>query len=210
MSAREAKPSRSFSNVSRDVGALENQKLIYSDVRCSSVSDYRQWFEQCLSRRNKLEYGIGLVAIGLLILTGIGATTSADDQADMTAALGHFLIAGGLFVSLLVLRSHERRLRRPVKLSEKERLARGLRAERNFLYLAWLWYVGPLIPGLVVLWMGVFTGSASAAAVLGAAVTVVLLAWIVFANVRAARQFDHTLKDLADQPSQAVGEPRPT
>lgn len=161
------------------------------------VAAQRARMEASLARRNRTEFIAGSVAIAFLIVSGILGLIGAADTPDTLAALGLLVVAFGLAMVLWRLRLHIIAQRREAADRNSEvALAAGLRRERDLLRSVWSWYIGPMLPGLALVWGAMVAGGSVGTALIGAAISIAALAWIARANRRAAAAFDDQLQAL--------------
>jgi hypothetical protein len=162
-----------------------------------SLAVQRQRFEACLERRNRTEFIAGGLAIAFLIVAGAIGFWGSTRLADRVAALGLILAAAGLGFTLWRLNRHVTVQRRETpEMSPKAALAGRLRRERDLLRSVWVWYIGPMVPGFVLAWGGMFAGGSVGTAIVGIAITVAAIAWVARANSRAAAEFDSQLHEV--------------
>ncbi|MEZ5845002.1 MAG: hypothetical protein R3D27_14880 [Hyphomicrobiaceae bacterium] len=154
--------------------------------------------DECAGRRNRIEYLVGGGAMVLLLATGAVGLASSQDTPAMITAIGSLILAGGLAVALSRLNRHAAaEHRRPPVTDAKRALIGRLRRERDLLRSVWSWYIGPMLPGFVLIWGGLIAGGSVGAALVGSLITIVAIAWIANANRRAAAGFDRQIRELA-------------
>ena len=68
--------------------------------------------------------------------------------------------------------------------------------ERVLLQSAWLWYVGPLMPGFIIIYGGMFLAGNVSFALTAGGLTFAFLLFVVIINRRAAAKLEHEIRDL--------------
>jgi hypothetical protein len=138
--------------------------------------------------RNAVEY-----AAGVIVIAAFGSVAFAVP--GWLAKLGCGLIAAGVVYVMWRLHVLARAATQD-EMSAAEGLSRFYRRElarqRDALSSIWRWYLGPLVPGLIVFWLSVAEKIPEKsvgwlAAVLGLAITAGVFAAIAAANKRAAK-----------------------
>jgi hypothetical protein len=166
-------------------------------IQPASISTQRGRFDACLERRNRMEFIAGGVAIVVLIVSGAVGFAGSENLPDMIAALGLMLVAAGLGATLWRLSRHVAVQKREVPgASPKAALVDRLRRELDLLRSVWGWYIGPMLPGLVLVWGAMFAGGSTGTALAGTVTTIAALAWVVHANRRTAAELDSQLREL--------------
>jgi hypothetical protein len=161
------------------------------------LSEQRQRFEACLRRRNRGEFAAGAVAMVLLIGWGAVGLSQSTNVPDTIAVLGMILVAAGLGVTLWHLHQHAAVQRQEAcDADRKVAFIRLLRRECELLRSVWAWYIGPVLPGFLLVWGGMLAGGSIGVAIIGIVITAIGFAWIAGANLRAATEFDHQLRDI--------------
>lgn len=153
------------------------------------------------TRRNRIEYVAGGIVAVFLLTAGVATLIDAATLGSTITGLGHLAVAAGTL--WVVYRLH--RLQTAARIAAPDapilsHLQNRLAAEREMLRTAWRWYVGPLVPGFVLIyggaalepepnWFVFWTGTLLTVAIIGA------IAW---ANRRAAKRVDAALTHLGD------------
>jgi hypothetical protein len=167
------------------------------DLSPDSLSARRGRLNACLRRRNRTEFIAGGAAMAFLVVAGAIGLADSTSGSDTVAASGLILVAAGLVVMLWRLQRHAVAQRmEPSRSDQKAGFAGQLRRERDLLRSVWNWYIGPVVPGFVLVWAGMFAGGSVGVAMIGTFITVAMLAWIARANFRAAAEFDNQLREL--------------
>lgn len=161
-------------------------------------SERGQKIDACLRRRNRIEFIGGGIAIGLLTASGLLQLSSASSGTGMMAAVGNLMLAVGLALALTNLTSHIERQHTAISavLSRDAALAARLRSERDFLFRIWSWYILPMVPGLLIVWIALIMGASPASAISGTLIMIAVLAGVVLVNRRAADQYGRELRRL--------------
>lgn len=151
--------------------------------------------DRATARRDRREYLAGGLAALVLLAASIAIFLDADSLADTLMATGFLALVLGLAFSGLHL-SRASRGHGDVAASGVEHLVRRLGRERDLLRSAWLWYVGPLLPGfLLVYGAAVLAGSPFFAAIAGGS-TLAFLLLVVVLNRRAAARLEREISAL--------------
>ena len=166
-------------------------------AECSRRADR---FARRIRVRNGIEYAAGVLVI---VLFG-GSSLGAAGRGEWLIALSLALIVGG---TLVILRNLHRRGSNVERLPEEPCLAhlrRQYARQYEALRTVPLWYVGPLLPGCVLLYAGVAAGVAEVAGwraalsgiVQPAAITFGIFAAIAWLNLFVARGLKRRLDAL--------------
>jgi uncharacterized membrane protein YdcZ (DUF606 family) len=172
---------------------LENRPMPIDEVRSKA-----QQFEKRVSRRNLREYIGG--AIGIAIFTFYVFKFPSP-----MARTGSLLIIAGLVVIMIQIYKRASPGRLPVDLALTASLEfhrRELVRQRDLLRSVWWWYLGPLVPGLVVFVAGI-APPRGAAAVINAVPFFCILGLVIWLNHRAALRLDRQIAELEGLESQS-------
>lgn len=168
-----------------------------------SLADIHQRAEHFQSRirwRNLIEYGASAIAV-----FAFGWTALAADNAIVQVACG-LIMLGTLYVAwnlATIARSASK-----AEMNAAANWADFHRAElvrqRDALNGIWRWYLGPLVPGLALFWIGVGFASPAGApwwaqivvAMLGAAIGAAVFIGIAEMNKRAAKKLEAEIAAL--------------
>lgn len=171
-----------------------------TNTTSDQLAKQRRQFDACLARRNRVEFVAGGAAMAFLIVAGAIGLSGSTNVPDTLAAFGLIVVATGLGITLWRLSSHiHLQSGHESGVSPRIAFARRLKQERDLLRTIWAWYIGPLLPGFVLTWGGIFAGGAVGTALIGVVATVAAIAWIWRANIRAADKFDRQLHAIAAQ-----------
>jgi hypothetical protein len=174
-----------------------------------SLADLRARAEQLQSRirlRNFIEYAAGAVVVGAFTWTAVVAS-------GVVAQIGAALVAlGAVYVCwrLHVLARAANRAEFAATASCADFHRAELVRQRDALDGVWRWYLGPLVPGLVVFWIGVgFAPSVGlpvagriAIAAIGLGIGAAVFLAIGHANAKAAKALQAEI-DALDRARQA-------
>jgi len=166
-------------------------------ARPDAESESARRLDECMTRRNRTEFVAGGIAMTVLVVTAVVILATASAPFDFVQAAAQLLLAAGLAFALWRLMRHVQRQRQeePGR-SPRETLAVRLRRERDLVASVRSWYIGPMLPGFVLLWGSFLLAGFVVVAAVGAALTAALMVWIANANARAARDFDSQLRAL--------------
>lgn len=157
-------------------------------------------FERTIRRRNGMEYAAGLLVIALF---GAGTIASLA-RGEWLLALGPLLVAMGALAMMANLARRGSNLERRPEDSCAAHLRRQLAHQSAALRSVPIWYIGPLVPGVLVLF-GVVTFKVAQRAgwpialsgIAGpAAVVLGIFAAVIALNLWAARSLDCEIADL--------------
>ena len=137
-------------------------------------------------RRDRAEYMAGaLSGIAFVVLAWMRLAV-ASGPADVVAGIGFLALTAGIVGALVMLHRRRRTIRAASERSE------ALRRERDLLRSARWWYLGPMVPGfLLVLGAGIVSRPATGLVVL--AVVGAFLVWVDRQNRQAARAVEREL-----------------
>ena len=170
----------------------EDFVMSLTDIRARSSK-----LQSIVRRRNVVEYAAGALVIAVF---GIVAFV----MPGVLAKIGCGLIAAGTAYVMWRLHVLARAATRD-EMSAAESLSQFYRHElarqRDALSSIWRWYLGPLIPGLVVFWLAMIVNipvrpAAWVAGALGLAITAGVFTAIAAANKRAARSLQAEIDAL--------------
>ena len=183
--------------------ALEGWAALVGDARFAApeaCTARATRFERVIRRRNCIEYAAGVLVIALF---GAGAI-AAVAIGELAMALGPLLVIAGALVLMWNLRRRGSNLERRPEDSCAAHLRRQLAHQSAALRSVPVWYIGPLVPGVLVFlgtvtfkvaqragWSVAFSGIAGpAAAVLG------IFAAVIALNLWAASRLDRQISEL--------------
>lgn len=84
--------------------------------------------------------------------------------------------------------------------SGMDHLKRRLEHERDLLRSAWLWYVGPMVPGFVMSYLGYWMANPERPIFVPVAggLTFALAVFVIILNLRAARQIEPEIRSVRE------------
>lgn len=172
-----------------------------STVARPSFDDLRRRRDE-LDRRTRRRNAVELIAGGaasvfLLVMCAL-SLARVDDPADLVRALGFAALPLGLLVSAAYVFFNRRRAEQDMARTGLDHLVRGLRREHRLLRLAWFWYVGPMIPGFVMIYVGTYLAQPEmwAFAAIAGGLTALFLIWVATINLSAARRVGDEIQRL--------------
>jgi hypothetical protein len=183
------------------MNTLGNSWLQQPALATPSLEDLRRRdreLKRLTSRRNILELAAGGVASLFLLAMSILALQHIDSLADLLRALGFAALPLGLLLSASYFLLSGRRPAPDPAETGLEHLIGRLRREHQLLRFAGLWYVGPMLPGFVMIYAGTFLAQPDMElfALVAGGLTALFLAWVVLINRRAARRIAAELAGL--------------
>lgn len=149
-------------------------------------------------RRNTREYVAGGVAAAFLAVMGVLAFVRGEAPADFVMAAGFLALTVGLLLAGWHLFRSSGPVAGDLAVSGRAHLRARLEREHRLLASAWLWYVGPMVPGFVLIYLGAWMidpGKPLFVAIAGG-LTLVLMAGVVLANRHAARNIEREIRKL--------------
>jgi hypothetical protein len=172
---------------------VENKPMPLEEIRRKA----RQ-FEKRIRRRNLREYIAG--GAGIIIFTVYLFIFKSP-----TARAGSALIIAGMLCILFQLYKRATPGTLPADLALTASLdfhRRELVRQRDLLRTVWLWYVGPIVPGIVVFGMGVKPAHGSAS-LLNAVPFFTILGVVLWLNYRAAQRLTRQIAEIDNLESQS-------
>jgi|GEM_PF-558300 len=169
-------------------------------IDMASLAGRASRLDQRVRRRNRFEFIAGGLASLILLVAGIATLAGATSTADLLNGLGSLaLVAGFAFIASHILRLSQRARLPSLHLDGHAHYLARLRRERRLLGSAWAWYVGPLVPGFLMIYGSQLLppDPDPAFALIGGGVTLAVLIGVVILNLRAARCIDRELRALA-------------
>jgi len=173
--------------------AMTTHSLSLDDIRSRQAE-----LDRLVRRRNRMEYLTGGLAAAFLLVIGLIVLSGAETAADLLRAAGFLLLAAGLGIAGIRLFRGSRPAGGDIAASGREHLLARLERERRLLESAWLWYVAPLVPGFVLVYLGTWWADPARPAfpLIAGAATVVFLVGVVLVNRAAARRLLREREDL--------------
>lgn len=151
-------------------------------------------------RRDTLEYVAGGLATGFLVVMSVATLFVARTTADWMMAAGFASLALGLATAGLYMFRYSTRIGADLAASGTDHLRRRLARERDLLRSAWLWYVGPMVPGFVLIYLGAWMADREhpAFALIAGGLTFAFLVLVVILNRRGARRIESEMRSLEE------------
>jgi hypothetical protein len=174
---------------------VENTPMPLEEIRRKA-----RRFEKRIQRRNLREYVGGALAIAIFTFDIFKFPTPV-------ARTGSALIIAGVICIVVQIYKRAAPGKMPADLAltaslEFHRLE--LVRQRDLLRSVWLWYIGPIVPGLIVFGAGVTPRHAArAGAVINAVPLLCIFGLIVWANHRAAVRLDRQIAEIESLESQS-------
>lgn len=164
----------------------------------SDIAGRANRLDRVVQRRNFVETFAGGIAVALLGGIGITELLAGGGPADMLMSGGFVLLALGIGLAVSVLYWRSRTPDVDPAESGLQFHRRRLVRERDMLGSAWLWYVGPSVPGFLLIYGAAFAvpGMNTVFLAVAGALTAALLVFIAVLNLRAARRIDDEIAAL--------------
>ncbi len=177
--------------------AMTAQSLSLDDIRTRQVE-----LDRLVRRRNRMEYLTGGLAAAFLLVIGLIVLSGAETAADLVRAAGFLLLAAGLGIAgMRLFRGSRPSSGEDLAATGREHLLARLERERRLLKSAWLWYVAPLVPGFVLVYLGTWMADPARPAfpLIAGAATFVFLVGVVLVNRTAARRLSREREEMMDE-----------
>ncbi|MEQ9814341.1 MAG: hypothetical protein RLO50_16295 [Azospirillaceae bacterium] len=155
--------------------------------------------DERVRQRNRFEFISGGLASLILLVAGIATLAGATGTTDIVSGLGSLaLVAGFAVIGSHILRLSQRARLPSLHLDGYAHYLARLSRERRLLGSAWAWYVGPLVPGFVMIYGSQLLppDPNPAFALIGGGATFAVLIGVVVLNLRAAHRIDREICDL--------------
>lgn len=151
-------------------------------------------------RRNIREYVAGGVAAAFLAVMSVGTLVRGETPADFVMAAGLLMLVAGMMLAGWHLFRNSRPVERDLAVSGRAHLRARLEREHRLLAGAWLWYVGPTLPGFALIYLGAWMINPGKPlfVVVAGGLTLALMVGIVLANRHAARIIEREMRKLDD------------
>lgn len=151
-----------------------------------------------LDRRTRFRNVIEYATAALTVLGAVGiAALQARLRGPDFGTLGVLLIAVGAIVIVVQLRARTGGPAIDGTQPSIDAYCTLLRRERDALASVWLWYIGPILPGVAIIYVDALLkvrGIGVMVAILAGLVTIAFFAWVIAINRRGARELDAELK----------------
>ncbi|MER8523138.1 hypothetical protein NKH56_27875 [Mesorhizobium sp. M1076] len=125
---------------------------------------------------------------------------AANTVADWVTATGFVALALGMVIVGLHIFRKSTRTDADTAASGIDYLKRRLEHQRDLLRSAWLWYVGPMVPGFLLIYLGYWMADPGRPifAFVAGGLTFVFLVLVVVLNRRAARGIEAEIRGLGE------------
>lgn len=160
------------------------------------LREHHRQFTRATTRRNTLEYLAGGTAALFLAVMAVLTFLNGDSAVDMLMAAGFATLVLGMAIAGFHLFRNSGKADGEINASGVEHLRRCLEHERNLLRSAWLWYIGPMLPGVAMIYGGMFLAGNLSFAVIAGGLTLVFLLFVVIINRRAAVHIEDEIRNL--------------
>lgn len=176
----------------------KEQSLTTATVTLDEMRERERQLTRTTTRRNTLEYLAGGTAALFLLVMAVLTFIKGDSAIDMLIASGFAAVVIGMVLAGLHLFTRSRRIKGHSDMAATgvDHLRRRLEHERVLLQSAWLWYVGPLMPGFIIIYGGMFLAGNVSFALTAGGLTFAFLLFVVIINRRAAAKLEHEIRDL--------------
>lgn len=176
----------------------KEQSMTTATITLDEMRERERQLTWVTTRRNTLEYLAGGAAALFLLIMAVFTFIKGDSAIDMLIASGFAALVIGMVLAGLHLFIQSRRIKghSDVAATGVDHLRRRLEHERVLLQSAWLWYIGPLMPGFVIIYGGMFLAGKVSFAFTAGGLTFAFLLLVVIINRRAAGKLEHEIRDL--------------
>lgn len=149
-------------------------------------------------RRNIREYVAGGVAAAFLAVMGVLTFIRGETPADFVMATGFLALTAGLLLVGWHLFHNSGSVAGDLAVSGRAHLRGRLEREHRLLASVWSWYVGPMVPGFVLVYFGAWMVDPDKPLFVAIAggLTLVLMVGVVLANRHAARMMEREIRKL--------------
>lgn len=185
--------------------AMPTATVTLADIKARQVE-----LDRVTRRRDAMEYMAGGAAAAFLLVVGVLLSRHADTAAELLRVAGFFLLpAGLLFSGWHLFRSKRASGGRAAggdpAASGREYLRQRLERERRLLKTAWLWYVAPMVPGFVSIYLGSWLADAgrSSFLLLAGGITLLFLLGVALLNRAGGRRLSREIEELDREVLQA-------
>lgn len=176
----------------------KEQPMTTATITLDEMRKRERQFTRTTTRRNTLEYLAGGTAALFLLFMAVFTFIKGDSAIDMLIASGFAALVIGMVLAGLHLFTQSRRIKgdSDVAATGVDHLRQRLEHERVLLQSAWLWYVGPSMPGFVMIYGGMFLAGNVSFAFTGGGLTFAFLLFVAIINRRAAAKLEREIRDL--------------
>lgn len=176
------------------VDLWQDQPLTEMDLDMKSVIENAERFQQKIRGRNSIEYA----AASVLVIWTVVFAARSDAALAIKAGVG-LIALGGLGAAIVLrLRGHGAEGKPPVASTTRDVLSwhrSELVRQRDLLRSVPLWYLGPFVPGLVLLAVGAWLAHPDKGVRISFSGVLVLVVFVgvAYMNLRAARKLDEQI-----------------
>jgi hypothetical protein len=176
----------------------QNQPVENTPIPLEEIRRRAGQFEKRISHRNLREY------VGAAVTIAAFTFYIFKFSSPMIRTGSALIIAGAICIAVQIYkRASPGTLPADAPLTESIAFHRGeLLRQRDLLRSVVWWYIGPIIPGLVVFVAGV-TPRLGAVSLLNVVVVLSVFAWVIWINRRAAQRLDRQIAELDNLESQS-------
>lgn len=186
--------------INRSQSSWKEQPVMTSTINLEDIKARHAALSRTTKRRNTAEYVTGGMAAAFLLVISVVTFLAADTSAEWIMAVGFAaLVLGLLLVGLNIFRKSTR-AGFDLATSGMGHLQQRLAHERDLLRSAWLWYVGPMVPGFVMIYLGSWATNPARPtfALVGGGSTLAVIALVIILNRRAARRIETEIRALQE------------
>ncbi|MER8523158.1 hypothetical protein NKH56_28010 [Mesorhizobium sp. M1076] len=176
----------------------KEQPVTTATINLNEIKARHAALSRTTKRRNTLEYVAGGVAVAFLLVMSVVTFLAAHTVADWVVGAGFATLALGMVIVGLHIFRKSTRTDADMAASGIDYLTFRLERERDLLRSAWLWYVGPMVPGFVLVYLGYWMANPERPifALVGGSLTFAFLVFVVILNRRAARRIETEIRSL--------------
>ncbi|TIR28361.1 MAG: hypothetical protein E5X35_31045 [Mesorhizobium sp.] len=182
----------------RSQHSWKEQLVTTAAISLDEIKKRHAALSRTIKRRNTLEYVVGGIAAAFLLVMSVIAFLATHAVVDWLMAAGFATLALGMVIVGLHIFRKSTRVGADMEASGMEHLKRRLEHERDLLRSAWLWYVGPIVPGFVLSYLGYWMANPERPifVLVPGGLTFAFLVFVVILNRRAARQIETEIRSL--------------
>lgn len=150
------------------------------------------------TRRNTLEYLAGGTAAAFLLVMSILTLLRAELAVDFVLAGGFATLVAGLLLVGWHLFSNSKSIEGDLAAAGHDHLRQRLERERKLLSTAWFWYVGPMVPGIALIYLGYWLSNPDNPTfpLVAGGLTLVFFIGVALVNRYAARKIEREIQNL--------------
>lgn len=184
----------------RSQHSWKEQPVTTATISLDEIKKRHAALSRTIRRRNILEYVAGGIAAAFLLVMSVVTFLAARTVAHWVMAAGFATLALGMVIVGLHIFRKSTRASADMAASGTDFLMLRLERERDLLRSAWLWYVGPMVPGFVLSYLGYWMANPERPifALVGGGLTFALAVFVVILNRRAARRIESEIRSLRE------------